>query len=108
MPKAALDCLNGTGGAQAATTWSEGLDEHNAHPSKLRGDLDRYDGLARFLHWIFAAGIIYASIAGYTVARLSSGPERDFLSRLNMSIASRASFPGSPTCSAPWQTESTL
>ncbi len=87
MPKAALDCLNGTGGAQAATTWNDGLDEHNARPLKLRDDLDRYDGLARFLHWIFAAGIIYASIAGYTVARLSSGPERDVLSRLNMSIA---------------------
>ncbi|WP_233889226.1 cytochrome b [Paraburkholderia flagellata] len=50
------------------------------------GALDRYDGVARFFHWTFAASIIYASIAGYTLARIGSGPVHDFLSQLNMSI----------------------
>ncbi|MGU7776116.1 cytochrome b [Burkholderia sp. MR1-5-21] len=54
-------------------------------PTSVRA-LDRYDGLARFFHWTFAAGIIYASIAGYTLARLGGGPVREFLSQLNMSI----------------------
>jgi cytochrome b561 len=87
MPQAARYGRNGTGNAQAAITQIAGLDERNPHQWKAAHDLDRYDGVARLLHWIFAAGIIYASIAGYTLARLSSGPERDFLSRLNMSIA---------------------
>ena len=87
MPQATPQYLNGTRAAQAATTLSDGLDERNRHSSKRRYDLDRYDGVTRLLHWVFAAGIIYASIAGYTLARLSGGPERDFLSQLNMSIA---------------------
>lgn len=50
------------------------------------GCLDRYDGVSRFFHWIFAASIIYVSIAGYTLARIGNGPVHDFLSQLNMSI----------------------
>jgi len=73
--------------AQAAIIQNMGLDEHHARRLKRGHDPDRYDGVARLFHWVFAAGIIYASIAGYALAQLSSGPERDFLSRLNMSIA---------------------
>ncbi|WP_167760270.1 cytochrome b [Paraburkholderia pallida] len=47
---------------------------------------DRYDGLARFFHWTFAACIVYASVAGYTLTRLANGPVHHFLSQLNMSI----------------------
>ena len=50
-------------------------------------DPDRYDSVARFFHWVFAVGIIYASVAGYTLTQLADGPLRDFLSRLNMSLA---------------------
>ncbi len=48
---------------------------------------DRYDGLARLLHWIFAAAILYATAAGYALAQLPDGATREFLSHLNMSIA---------------------
>jgi superoxide oxidase len=51
-----------------------------AHPA-------RYDAIARFFHWVFAAGILYTSIAGYALAQLPDGAGRDLLSRLNMSIA---------------------
>ena len=87
MLQAAPLSRNGTGDAQAATIQNGGPDEHNARRLERVRDLDRYDGVARFFHWVFAAGIIYASVAGYTLARLSGGPERDFLSQLNMSIA---------------------
>jgi superoxide oxidase len=50
-------------------------------------DLDRYDIVARFFHWVFAAGILYASVMGYALALTVHGPVHDFLSRLNMSIA---------------------
>lgn len=86
MPQAATHSRNGTGDAQAAFIPDGGLGERNARRLKRRRDLDRYDGVARLFHWVFAAGIIYASIAGYTVAQLSSGPGHDLLSRLNMSI----------------------
>ncbi|MFD1554939.1 cytochrome b [Paraburkholderia silviterrae] len=51
-----------------------------------RPALDRYDGVARFFHWTFAACIVYASVAGYTLTRIASGPVHHFLSQLNMSI----------------------
>jgi superoxide oxidase len=47
----------------------------------------RYDALTRVLHWIFAAAILYATVAGYALAQLPDGPLRECLSRLNMSIA---------------------
>ncbi|MBB3258172.1 cytochrome b561 [Paraburkholderia bannensis] len=50
-------------------------------------DVARYDALTRVLHWIFAAAILYATVAGYALAQLPDGPLREFLSRLNMSIA---------------------
>lgn len=53
----------------------------------VRHEVVRYDGLARLLHWIFAAAILYATVAGYALARLPGGPLREFLSHLNMSIA---------------------
>ncbi|WP_165096752.1 MULTISPECIES: cytochrome b [unclassified Caballeronia] len=87
MLQTAPHSRNGTADAQAANIQNGGLDERNARRMKRGHDLDRYDGVARFFHWVFAAGIIYASITGYTLAQLSAGPERDFLSRLNMSIA---------------------
>jgi cytochrome b561 len=86
MPQAARHSRIGTGDAQATIVQNGGLDARNVPRLKRGHDLDRYDGLTRLFHWVFAAGIIYASIAGYTLAQLSSGPERDFLSRLNMSI----------------------
>jgi superoxide oxidase len=47
----------------------------------------RYDVVARLLHWVFALAIIYASIVGYSLARIANRPVHDFLSRLNMSLA---------------------
>lgn len=78
MPQAAIRDRHGAGEPFAALT-------QNNRP--LKRDLDRYDGVARFFHWVFAAGIIYASIAGYALAKTASGPVHDFLSRLNMSVA---------------------
>lgn len=88
MPQTASHSRIGTGEAQAAIIQSDCLDERIARQLMKRGrDLDHYDGVARFFHWVFAAGIIYASVAGYALAELPGGPERDFLSRLNMSVA---------------------
>lgn len=49
--------------------------------------MDRYDGFARALHWIFAVGIIYATVVGYALHVIPAGPAHDFLSHLNMSLA---------------------
>ncbi len=49
-------------------------------------DRGRYDSVARFFHWTFAAWIIYASITGYSLTRMADGPVHDSLSQLNMSI----------------------
>jgi superoxide oxidase len=48
---------------------------------------DRYDGLTRFFHWVFAVVIIYASVVGYALAHTAGGAIHDFLSRLNMSVS---------------------
>lgn len=48
---------------------------------------ERYDGLTRLLHWIFAISIIYASVAGYSLRWIDDRPLHDFLSRLNVSLA---------------------
>lgn len=74
MLQTAPHSRNGTADAQAANIQNGGLDERNARRMKRGHDLDRYDGVARFFHWVFAAGIIYASITGYTLAQLSAGP----------------------------------
>jgi len=47
----------------------------------------RYDLLTRTLHWIFAIGILYATAVGYGLHIMPAGPLHDFLSRLNMSLA---------------------
>ena len=86
MPQAATHSRKGTGDTQAAPIPNGGVGERNARRLQRRHDPDRYDGVARLFHWVFATGIIYASIAGYTAAQLSSEPGRDLLSRLNMSI----------------------
>ncbi len=87
MPQAATHGVDCAGEPHAAAIASGRLGECGERRPESRRDLDRYDGIARFFHWVFAVGIIYASIAGYTLARLASGPVHDFLSRLNMSIA---------------------
>lgn len=51
-------------------------------------EVDRYDGIARCFHWVFGIGIIYTGIEGYAATLLGDGPVHDFLSHLNMSIAS--------------------
>lgn len=87
MPQPTPHCLSASANTQALTTADDGLIGHDTPSLKRSGDPDRHDGLARFFHWIFAVAIIYTSIAGYTLAQLSDGPVREFLSRLNMSIA---------------------
>jgi superoxide oxidase len=64
-----------------------GLGEAVESIGAVERDVDRYDGLSRVLHWIFAAAIVYATVAGYALAQLPDGALREFLSRLNMSIA---------------------
>ncbi|WLE62070.1 cytochrome b/b6 domain-containing protein [Burkholderia plantarii] len=61
-----------------------GADTVNDHAPES----DRYDSVTRFFHWVFGIGIIYASIEGYTATLLGNGPVHDFLSHLNMSVAS--------------------
>ena len=55
-----------------------------AHGSR---NLGRYDGLARLFHWIFAGIILYVSSVGYALGHISNGETREFLSHLNMSLA---------------------
>jgi cytochrome b561 len=87
MPRAATHGHHRAGKAPTAAAQSGLLDGRNEHQLKSERDVNRYDGVARFFHWVFAGGIIYASIAGYTLAHIGGGPAHDFLSRLNMSIA---------------------
>ena len=48
----------------------------------------RHDPLTRALHWIFAVGILYATIVGYGLHFIAPGPVHTMLSQLNMSLAS--------------------
>lgn len=48
----------------------------------------RHDLLTRALHWIFAVGILYATVVGYGLHFIAPGPVHTTLSRLNMSLAS--------------------
>lgn len=47
----------------------------------------RYDAITRVLHWVFAIGIIYASIVGYALAWIADPSVHDFFAHLNMSLA---------------------
>ncbi len=87
MPQTATHGGDCAGEPHAAAIAGARLGQCDERQPGSRRDLDRYDGITRFFHWVFAAGIIYASVAGYTLARLASGSVHDFLSRLNMSIA---------------------
>lgn len=59
----------------------------DGHSLLLPKTIDRYDLLTRTLHWIFAIGILYATAVGYALHLIPAGPAHDFLSRLNMSLA---------------------
>jgi superoxide oxidase len=88
MPQAVRSGQNGASGAIARLRPETGgpLEASHVRRAQRGGDPDRYDVIARFFHWIFAAGILYASVAGYTLTRLPAGPGREWLSQLNMSI----------------------
>jgi superoxide oxidase len=60
--------------------------EENVRAS-TSGSPERYDLLTRILHWIFAIGIIYASIVGYALLWVTNRPLHDFFGHLNMSLA---------------------
>jgi superoxide oxidase len=87
MLRAAMRCSARAGEPRATAARNGRIGGYELRPLTRGRDLDRYDGLARFFHWVFAAGIIYASVMGYTIAHMARGPAHDFLSRLNMSIA---------------------
>jgi len=86
-PSAATTGPASAGGVRTTAIQSGQQGKRSGRQPKGRHRAERYDGVTRFFHWVFAAGIIYTSIAGYTLTRLGSGPVHDFLSRLNMSIA---------------------
>jgi superoxide oxidase len=87
MLQAAIRSSTRAGEPRATAVHTGRSGEYKFRRPTRKRDLDRYDGLARLFHWIFAAGIIYASVMGYTIAHIAGGPVHDFLSRLNMSIA---------------------
>ena len=47
---------------------------------------ERYDRFAQALHWIFAAGIAYATLVGYALHFIRNSSVYEFLSHLNMSL----------------------
>ncbi len=47
----------------------------------------RYDLFTRVLHWVLAAGIIYASLVGYGLHFIENPKVYHFFSELNMSLA---------------------
>lgn len=47
----------------------------------------RYDKFTRLLHWICAAGIIYATTVGYSLHFITDQTIFNFFSQLNMSLA---------------------
>lgn len=53
----------------------------------MKHENSRYDLLTRLLHWIVAAGIIYAMIVGYSLHFISNPVIFEFFSTLNMSLA---------------------
>lgn len=87
MPREATHGCGHTSEPRAACAQNGRLDGRDACQPKSERAYDRYDGLTRFFHWSFAAVIIYTSVAGYALAHIAGGAVHDFLSRLNMSIA---------------------
>lgn len=79
MPPAAMQCSPHTSERSTATAFDKR--SGRSHPAPAR-----YDGITRFFHWTFAACIVYASVAGYSLSRVANGPVHHFLSQLNMSI----------------------
>lgn len=55
--------------------------------SHIEADEDRYDILARMLHWVFALIIIYVGIGGFALELVKPGPLHDALSHYNVSLA---------------------
>jgi cytochrome b561 len=87
MPRAATQGCDHASEPRAAAAQTGRLGARDTYQPKRERALDRYDGLTRFFHWVFAAVIIYTSVAGYMLARIGGGAVHDFLSRLNMSVA---------------------
>lgn len=87
MPRAANHSRDNSDGAGATTRRPNRLGERGTSRLKSARQTDRYDGLTRFFHWVFAAVIIYASVVGYALAHTAGGAIHDFLSRLNMSVS---------------------
>lgn len=87
MPQAATHSRNHSGHSRSTIEPNERLGVRGASRLNSVRTTDRYDGLARFLHWVFAAVIIYASVVGYVLAHTAGGAVHDFLSRLNMSLS---------------------
>jgi superoxide oxidase len=76
-----------TAGLRVAVAHAPFATQGRSALAQPRRDTDRYDRIARAFHWIFAVTIIYVSVAGYALSRIGSRPIHDFVSRLNMSLA---------------------
>jgi len=87
-PQTLTDERHLNGAARLATRYGSHFEvaaTRSAMPAPCR--LGRYDRLARLFHWLFACVILYLSIVGYALGRISNGETREFLSHLNMSLA---------------------
>jgi len=88
MPQTATHhSRNDSGHPRSTVEQHDRLGGRGASQSNRARTADRYDGLTRFFHWLFAAVIIYASVVGYALAHIAGGVVHDFLSRLNMSLS---------------------
>jgi cytochrome b561 len=87
MPRAATQGCDHASEPRATAAQTGRLGARDTYQPKRERAVDRYDGLTRFFHWVFAVVIIYTSVAGYMLARIGGGAVHDFLSRLNMSVA---------------------
>ncbi|SDG38422.1 cytochrome b [Paraburkholderia phenazinium] len=87
MLQAATHSRDHSGHFRSTAEQHDRLGERSASRSSNARPADRYDGLTRFFHWVFAAVIIYASVVGYALAHTAGGAVHDFLSRLNMSVS---------------------
>jgi cytochrome b561 len=87
MPRAATQGRDHAREPRAEVPQNGRLGRRDRCQPKSQRAVDRYDGITRFFHWFFAAVIIYTSVAGYALIQIAGGAVHDFLSRLNMSIA---------------------